>query len=126
MYTAQFVISQIDSALIASGISKAQLCSDLGINRNTINKMTDKNGISSFTLARIADYLGVSVDYLLGRDTRQSNSITQSNINGNNSAHIDNSSLSEMDKQLLELFDKLPITQKAEIIMKMSEMLFDK
>lgn len=67
MYNAQSVINNIDNALKSSGRSKKQMCADLDINRNTINQMTDKKGISSFTLAQIADYLNVSVDYLLGR-----------------------------------------------------------
>ena len=44
------------------------MCKDLDINKNTINMMTDNKGIASFTLARIADYLNVSVDFLLGRE----------------------------------------------------------
>ena len=34
---------------------------------NTINQITDKKGVSSFSLAKIADCLDCSVDYLLGR-----------------------------------------------------------
>lgn len=69
MYFAKDVINNIDAALKEAGISKAQMCRDLGINRNTINAMTDKRGMSSFDLARIADYLHVTVDSLLGRNT---------------------------------------------------------
>ena len=67
MYDAETVIGKIDDAIKAAGTTKAQMCRDIGINRNTINSMTDKKGISSFDLARIADYLGVSVDDLLDR-----------------------------------------------------------
>lgn len=37
------------------------------LNPNTLCQMTDKKGMSSFSLARIADELDCSVDYLLGR-----------------------------------------------------------
>lgn len=67
MYSAQIVISNIDSAIKSKGYTKSQVCEALNINKNTINTMTDNKGIASFTLARIADYLGVSVDFLLGR-----------------------------------------------------------
>ena len=43
--------------------------------------MSDKKGISSFSLAKIADYLDVSIDYLLGRtcisEIEQIDSMTQ-------------------------------------------------
>lgn len=125
MYISKDIAERIKAAAKSSGITVKTMLSEIGLGENTIQNMK-KSMPQADSLALIADYLGVSVDYLLGRDTRQSNSITQSNINGDNSAHIDNSSISEMDKQLLELFGKLPITQKAEIIMKMSEMLSDK
>ena len=34
---------------------------------NAIRQINDKTGIASFSLAKIADYLDCSVDYLLGR-----------------------------------------------------------
>ena len=38
---------------------------DLGV--NAIRQINDKKGMASYSLARIADYLECSVDYLLGR-----------------------------------------------------------
>ena len=38
---------------------------NLGV--NAIRQISDAKGMSSFALAKIADYLGCSVDYLLGR-----------------------------------------------------------
>lgn len=38
---------------------------DLGV--NAIRQINDKKGMASYSLGRIADYLGCSVDYLLGR-----------------------------------------------------------
>ena len=37
------------------------------LNVNALNQITDKKGLSSFSLAKIADYLECSTDYLLGR-----------------------------------------------------------
>lgn len=71
MYNAQTVINNINDALKLRKVSKAKMCEDLGISKNTINSMTDKKGISSFDLARIADYLRVTVDSLLGRDPEE-------------------------------------------------------
>lgn len=40
---------------------------DCELNINTLSQISEKKGISSFSLAKIADYLDCSVDYLLGR-----------------------------------------------------------
>lgn len=68
MYSAQLTIERIQTAIKHNNTTQKKLSADLEINENTIKRMTDNKGISSFTLARIADYLHVSVDYLLGRD----------------------------------------------------------
>ena len=38
-----------------------------GLGVNAIRQISDTKGMASFSLALIADYLGCSVDYLLGR-----------------------------------------------------------
>lgn len=40
---------------------------ELGLGSNTMSHMRHGRAIASDSLARIADYLGCSVDYLLGR-----------------------------------------------------------
>lgn len=48
--------------------SVLQVLSECGVNRNAVSSMTTRGSwISPDSLALIADYLGVSVDYLLGR-----------------------------------------------------------
>lgn len=39
----------------------------LGLNKNTLSNMETGSMLSGYRLARIADYLHYSVDYLLGR-----------------------------------------------------------
>lgn len=67
MYIAQTVKDRINNTIKNQKISASKLLADCELNPNTINKISDKTGLSSFNLAKIADYLGVSVDYLLGR-----------------------------------------------------------
>lgn len=67
MYTAQTTISRIVSMISERGYSQKSVFESCGINENTVKRMTDNKGISSFYLAKIADYLDCSVDYLLGR-----------------------------------------------------------
>lgn len=67
MYTAQLTIDRIQSLIKEKGFTQKCVLSECGINENTLKRMTDNKGISSFYLAKIADYLNCSVDYLLGR-----------------------------------------------------------
>lgn len=43
------------------------MLSDCSLGANAIQQINDTKGMASFSLAKIADYLDVSVDYLLGR-----------------------------------------------------------
>lgn len=52
------------------GVSEDKLLTDCQLGVNAIRQINDKKGMSSFSLARIADYLNCSVDYLLGRTER--------------------------------------------------------
>lgn len=70
-------------------------------------------------LLKFADYFGVSIDYLLGRDedsVHSLNNINQNVVSSPNSTNLVNSTnsvyLSSDDKQLLELFGRLDLLQK--------------
>ena len=53
------------------GIRPGRLCDQLGLSRGLMTdlKMGRKKGVNAETARKIADYLGVSVGYLLGQDT---------------------------------------------------------
>lgn len=59
----------IDALCTQKGIRPGRICDDLGISRGLITdlKMGRKKGINAETARKIADYLGVSVDTLLGK-----------------------------------------------------------
>lgn len=85
MYNAQQVIERVQSALKNAGITQKTMLRDCGISENTLKRMNDERGMSSFYLARIADYLKVSVDYLLGRTEFPAQSMQSCNIISGNS-----------------------------------------
>lgn len=70
-------VREYDSSIIANRIKRECLkrdiilkvmLSDLKMNINTISAMSNKGQMpAADRLAKIADYIGVSVDYLLGR-----------------------------------------------------------
>ena len=53
-------------------LTVSKMCLDLGMSKSTMSdlKYGRKKTLSSSTLAKIADYLGVSVDFLLGKKSR--------------------------------------------------------
>ena len=68
MYSAQIVKDRIDMRRNEKNISNLEkMLKELDIGKSTIYAMTDKKGIGCFALAKIADHLDCSVDYLLGR-----------------------------------------------------------
>lgn len=67
MYTSDELVMNIKRLARQKGIKLGQMLSECELNRNTLVYLSDKRGISCFSLAKIADYLDCSVDYLLGR-----------------------------------------------------------
>lgn len=67
MYNAQTTKDRIRSRCKQQKISIDVLLKACNLGINAINQINDSKGMASFSLARIADYLDCSVDYLLGR-----------------------------------------------------------
>lgn len=70
MYTAQNLAERIKTRSKERDVLIRDMLTACDLNINAISQITDKKGLSSFALARIADYLDCSVDYLLGRTDR--------------------------------------------------------
>ena len=67
MYDSQKIAMRIKSMAKSQNISLKAMLSECGMGINTISQMSKGNDMLSKNLAKIADYLGCSVDYLLGR-----------------------------------------------------------
>ena len=67
MYNSNNLATRIKSRAKEQVVLLRDMLEACGLNINSVSQMTDKKGLSSFALARIADYLDCSVDYLLGR-----------------------------------------------------------
>lgn len=68
MYNSNNVAEVIKATAKEKGIPIKQLLIDVGLGRNTMSNFKTSMPKAD-NLAKIADYLDVSVDYLLGRDT---------------------------------------------------------
>ena len=67
MYSAQTLKDRIKSTCKAKNIGMEKMVLYCGLGINAIRQISDTKGMASFALAAIADYLDVSVDFLLGR-----------------------------------------------------------
>lgn len=67
MYITQNIASRIKMQLKNQHISMKTMLFDLDMGINSISEFAKGKQMSCISLARIADYLDCSVDYLLGR-----------------------------------------------------------
>lgn len=67
MYESAKVAETIKWRSKANGIQLKDMLQDLHLNKNTLSNMYSGSMLKGDSLARIADYLDCSVDYLLGR-----------------------------------------------------------
>ena len=67
MYESTKVAETIKSIAKIRGIQLKDMLSNLNLNKNTLSNMYNGSMLKGDSLARIADYLDCSVDYLLGR-----------------------------------------------------------
>lgn len=90
-YDLKEISERIKKQARINDIALKYMLSDLHIGANTITHMTSGHSISAISLAKIADYLGCSVDYLLGRseirNTKQSNEDVMQQFNALSSSN---------------------------------------
>lgn len=67
MYCSDELVSRIKSEAKKQKIKLRDLLVSCDLGINALSQLSDKKGLSSVSLAKIADYLDCSVDYLLGR-----------------------------------------------------------
>ena len=67
MYSAADIVLRIKQQAKTQGVRLRDMLVACEMGINGLSQISDKKGLSSTSLARIADYLDCSVDYLLGR-----------------------------------------------------------
>lgn len=129
MYNIQAVSERIKNDARKQGIKLKDLLEDCELNVNFISQMSDRTG--AFALAKIADRLDCSVDYLLGRtdnpnlttDTYSGdNNGVQAINNGNHSSLTVNGNSKTDTEELVELIQNLPLIKRAEAILYLNEL----
>lgn len=74
------IAQNITATCKKQGVTVKSMTSACGLGVNCIANMTRGSAMSAVSLARIADYLEVSVDYLLGRVSSPTEHYTPANI----------------------------------------------
>lgn len=67
MYNSAEIAKAIKKVAKSKNIILKDMFADLGLNKNTMTNLYRGSMIGTDSLAKIADYLDCSVDYLLGR-----------------------------------------------------------
>ena len=101
-------------------IKISELLNLCDINHSFISDMRHKNRAPSVDkISVIADCLGVSVDYLLGRTdtpTAHNSGNVQMNVNSPQGSNTINETISAEDAELLALIKKLPLKKRVKFI----------
>lgn len=130
MYNSNNVAERIKVLARSKKITVKKVLEEVGLGFNTMSNM--KNSMpKADNLAKIADCLDCSVDYLLGRtdmptgySTNISNVQTTVNspqVSGNNNTIAE--TISAEEAELLELIRKLPLRKRMEFILSLYEEL---
>ena len=102
MYESSIIAENIKKTAQASNIQLNDMLLDLSLNKNTLSNMYNGSMLKGDSLARIADYLDVSVDYLLGREPS-----SETKKDGSAEALPPDTALTPSQKQLVEFAESL-------------------
>ena len=129
MNTAQEIVNLIKGVAKANAISTTKMLEDCQLNKNTLSSMQSRGSMpKADNLAKIADYLDVSVDYLLGRTdsptvVNSHNTVNGSNnIIGNGSGNRTGNVLSEQESALMDIFNRLGVVKQAKLLVLADEL----
>ncbi len=135
LYDMPAVAAQIRTAARQKNAIIKEMLAQCGLGINALSAMNHGKEISSGSLAKIADYLDVSVDYLLGRTDdpqahKSGSPVTMGDVSNSSGTAIGNSSSSvtinsanstgSIDKETLELaqlIQSLPLVKRAEAVL---------
>ena len=103
-----------------NSISANAVCSKLGLSTATATHWKNGTMPKGDILGKVADYFNVTVDYLLGRTNSTTEINSHNTISGNNNIIGNGNSvgekLSEQEAALLEIFRKVDVIKRAQLI----------
>lgn len=123
MYIPQKTVERIKKIAKEKGIATTIMLQECELNKNTLSSMNNRGSwLQADSLAKIADYLDCSVDYLLGRtdslnvdNSIRTGNVTGINVKGNTSVNIGSSKEQDIT-ELVEMVQDLPLVKRAKVI----------
>ncbi len=124
MYNSHDLAISIKSIAKEKNIIIKDMLTSCDLGSNTMSSLYHGKSIAFDSVAKIADYLDVSVDYLLGRteEPQTMNQVNNGNIGNNSNVNINKSSLSDTDNELISEFKKLTFTDKVKVMSLIAEL----
>lgn len=104
------IAKKIKSCAKNKGIRLCDMLKDLGMSVNAISNLSAGSGMSYIDFAKIADYLGVSVDMLLGIDNPLHQNFFVNMTESNLSAMLNQ--MSDEDLKKLESYAAFLVAEK--------------
>ncbi|MCW7549228.1 helix-turn-helix domain-containing protein [Photorhabdus sp. APURE] len=99
------VLARLNELMDQQGISKADMARIAGVSPQAVNNWFNRGDIGKRSAQKLAQYVGVSVDWILG----------DNEANGP-SDNVQERPLSQQEKILLELFNELPASEADKFI----------
>lgn len=129
MENTQIIAERIKTQAKIKNIPVKQILEHYSLGKNLINKLSNGSDVYSLNLLKIADYLGCSTDYLLGRVDTPNGTYTINNQNttvSGTQANVINGNINSKDnsdtQELLELIKSLPLVKRAEAIILINDL----
>lgn len=121
MQTTQIIAERIKEQAKQRNVSVKQILSVCEIGPNTVQKLSKGTDIVTQNLLKIANYLGCSTDYLLGRTDTPNGTYTISNsqttINGTQANIINNSGTADdLTEEFMKIFAALCFDDKVSVM----------
>lgn len=114
-------VEKIINLLNENNIEQQKFASDIGVTKQSISEWkSGKTKSYMKCIDRIADYFGVTIDYLLSNETPVSYNISNNSNNGNNiigrqATGEELKNVDEMTLELIKRFNILPFDKKIEV-----------
>ena len=124
MLNTQITAERIKIQAKQKGISVKKLLEGCDLGVNTVTKMANGTDVVSQNLLKIANYLGCSVDYLLGRTDNPELSKESYYINGDNNGiqsnkgtvKVENSRKTDITEEFIQAFETLELSDKVDVM----------
>lgn len=98
------------------GVTPYKVCKELNISQGTISNWKNRgNNLSYSVMKKIAEYFGVSIDYLMGSDKLSWNPKTQEIEYYENEETADYAEFLHNNPEYKVLFDAIPTVKKEDI-----------